>query len=174
MFLILSFYVGQIKGQLIENDSLITVNSDFEFLEIKEKELFYLIPKFNSDCYKSNVKYQYDYYRGELHGDIPYMYYVKATGEYQIDTLPICNLDTVLTVYFIGSITNIYYTISLSKNSELIILTFYNFNGQKCKTHTFQKNIFDYLIVENNKHSRNPPYDVYSKITIRKHFQKND
>jgi|WetSurMetagenome_2_1015567.scaffolds.fasta_scaffold202753_1 hypothetical protein len=170
LFLILLFSFLTAKGQLIENDSLITVNSDFELSQMKEKEIFYLIPRFNSDCYKINVQYQYDYYRGEKFGDIPIIQYVKAVGKYQIDTLDINNMDTVITVYFTGSIKNIYYTLSLSKNSELIIFTFYGFNGQKCETHTFQKNKFDLLIVENNKISRFPAYDAYSKITIRKRF----
>lgn len=170
-FISLSLYA---RGQVTENDSLIRVDQEFEVYskrslgQMTDRDTFFLVPKFTSKCYQQNIKYPFHYDRGTLEGEIPIRSWVKVQASYEKHAFKINNVDTFLVVKFVGSKQDTYYTLSIHKNSDTILMNFFHIGGQKCQTLTLKKEVFEYLLVENNIVSAYPSYDTYTKITLRK------
>lgn len=148
---------------------MITVDADFSFVE--ERSSYYLVPNYSGKCFEKGKKYPYNYYRGELQGQIPIRYYTKSHGAHSNDTIDFLHLDTTLTVYYLGSVTNIFYTVRTHPGSPNIELTIFDFKGQKCETQLFDKTSILYLIEEREIQSGMPPYDTYSRIKLLKRKQ---
>lgn len=155
-------------SQIVETDSTLEVHSDFTITHSTNYLSFYLVPKFNSTCFKKDTKYQYNHNLGEKVVSPPYITYTTVCGVPEKDSIPINGIDTIIVVHYMGSSTDKYYTISISHNTDKITLNIFLPNGNKCDTRFLDKKLFSVLLIETDKKSIFPPYECYTKSTFIK------
>jgi hypothetical protein len=153
-----------IIGQIIHSDSTITVNDNYSIREVNNE--YFIVPQFNSGCLVKGKSYTYNYNRGEKIVDPPYESYIKANGKYSVDTIYVDWPDTFITIFYLGSVIDKYYTLNTRRNSDSLMLTVYDLEGKICVSENISKVKVQYILVEKNIHSTYPPYDCFSRLAV--------
>ncbi|MBL0105504.1 MAG: hypothetical protein IPP51_17995 [Bacteroidetes bacterium] len=153
-----------IFGQITHTDSTITVNDNFSIREVNNG--YFLVPQFNSTCLVKDKSYTYHYDRGEHVINPPYEYYIKAGNKHSIDTIFVDLQDTVITIFYLGSVVDKYYTLSAKRKSDRLVLTVFDLKGKSCVSEEISKSKVQHIIAEENVHSIYPPYDCFSRLII--------
>lgn len=164
LIIFLFFSSEFIFGQITHTDSTITVNDNFSIREVNND--YFLVPQFNSTCLVKDKSYTFHYDRGEHVINPPYEYYIKAGNKHSIDTIFVDRQDTVITIFYLGSEVDKYYTLSAKGKSDSLMLTVYDLKGRICVSEKISKSKVQYIKVEKNVHSIYPPYDCFSRLII--------